>query len=90
MAITLAPRRFASWARDHRCRFDTTGFAPHSRISLDSSKRSGSMPTEPPSVALRPNLPADEHRVRSNCDEPSLWKKRRSIELYCTMPMVPA
>jgi len=48
------------------------------------------MPTEPPSVALIPALPADEHSVRSRIDAPSRWKKRRSIELYCTMPMVPA
>ena len=48
------------------------------------------MPTEPPSVALSPALPALEHSVRSSSEAPSLWKKRRSIELYCTMPIVPA
>src|SRR2546429_3171626 len=57
---------------------------------FDSSKRSGSMPAEPPRVALRPNLPAVEQSVRSRSDAPSLWKKRRSIELYWTIPMVPA
>ena len=90
MAITLAPRRLASCTRDHRCRLDTTGLAPQSRISFDSSNRSGSMPTEPPSVALMPALPADEHSERSRIEAPRRWKKRRSIELYCTMPMVPA
>jgi hypothetical protein len=70
--------------------FDTTGFAPHSRISFASSKRSGSMPTEPPSVALMPALPAEEHSVRSRIEAPRRWKKRRSMELYCAMPMVPA
>ena len=90
MAITFAPRRFASCTRDQRCRLETIGFAPHSTISFASSKRSGSMPTEPPSVAFRPNLPAVEQSVRSRSDAPSLWKKRRSMELYWTMPMVPA
>jgi hypothetical protein len=35
-------------------------------------------------------LPALEHNVRSSSDAPSLLKKRRSIDMYCTMPMVPA
>ena len=88
--MTLAPRRFAACTRDQRCRFDTIGFAPHRMMSRASSKRSGSIPTEPPSVALRPNFPALEHSVRSRSEAPSLWKKRRSIDMYCTMPMVPA
>ena len=48
------------------------------------------MPTEPPSVAFMPYLPALEHSVRSRSEAPRRWKKRRSIELYCTMPIVPA
>ena len=48
------------------------------------------MPTEPPSVALMPALPADEQIVRSSSDAPSLWKKRRSIDMYCSRPIVPA
>ena len=37
-----------------------------------------------------PALPADEQIVRSSSDAPSLLKKRRSIEPYCSRPMVPA
>ena len=90
MAITLAPLRFAACTRPQRWTFDTTGFAPQRMISFASSKRSGSMPTDAPSVAFRPYLPAVEQSVRSSCVAPSLWKNRRSIELYCTMPIVPA
>jgi hypothetical protein len=69
---------------------ETIGFEPQRRMSLASSKRSGSMPTEPPSVTCMPALPADEHSVRSSRLAPSRWKNRRSIDAYCSIPMVPA
>ncbi len=90
IATSFAPRRFASWQRDHRCRLETIGFEPQMRMSLASSKRSGSMPTEPPSVSFMPTLPADEQSVRSSRLAPSRWKKRRSIDVYCSRPIVPA
>ena len=35
-------------------------------------------------------LPAVAQIVRSSSEAPSLWKKRRSIEQYCSSPIVPA
>jgi len=43
-----------------------------------------------PIVAAQPALPAVAQIVRSSSEAPSRWKKRRSIELYCTRPIVPA
>jgi hypothetical protein len=37
-----------------------------------------------------PTVPAIEQIVRSSLEAPSRWKKRRSIEFPCTMPIVPA
>ena len=84
IAMSFAPRRLASCTRDHRCRLETIGFEPQIRISFASSKRSGSMPKEPPRVIFIPALPAAEQMVRSRRDAPSRLKKRRPIECHCT------
>src|SRR6266568_4785030 len=63
IAMSFAPRRLASCTRDHRCRLETIGFEPQMRISFASSKRSGSMPKEPPRVIFIPALPAGERMV---------------------------
>ena len=43
-----------------------------------------------PTVIRMPTVPAVEQIVRSSCDAPSRWKKRRSIDSPWTMPIVPA
>ena len=63
---------------------------PQIRMSCDSAKNSTFMPTLPPRVWISASAPADAQMVRSSCEAPSLWKKRRSMLSPCTMPMVPA
>ena len=90
IATSRAPRRFASCARVQKCRFDAIGLLPQIRISLLFANCSKSMPIAAPIVAVQPALPADAQIVRSSSDAPSRWKKRRSIDPYCSRPIVPA
>ena len=80
IAISFAPRRFASCARVQKCRFDVTGLLPQIRISLLSTYSSTSMPIDAPMTAAHPALPAAAQIVRSSSDAPRRWKKRRSID----------
>ena len=88
--MSLAPRRFASCTRVHKCRLETTGLLPQMRISRLFSNCSTSVPIAAPIVATHPALPAVAQIVRSSSDAPRRWKKRRSIEPYCRSPIVPA
>ena len=84
MATIFAPRRFASCARVQKCRLETIGLEPQMRMSRASSKRSGSMPKDPPRVSRNPSLPAEEQMVRSSSDAPRRWKKRLPMDFHCT------
>lgn len=77
------------------------GIAPEVQVAADGvaapdddelrfGKNSTFMPTLPPRVCTKASAPADAQMVRSSCEAPSLWKKRRSMLSPCTMPMVPA
>ena len=90
IATSFAPRRFASCARIQKCRFDAIALLPQITINRLLANCSTSMPTAAPIVAVQPALPADAQIVRSSSDAPRRWKKRRSIEPYCSRPIVPA
>ena len=50
IAMSFAPRRFASCARVHRCKFDVIAFPPQNRISFAFWNCSTSVPMREPSV----------------------------------------
>ena len=90
IAISFAPRRLASCARLHRCRFDAIALVPQKTISFASWNCSTSVPSRAPSVAASASPPAVAQIVRSRKLAPSLLKKRLAIASPCTRPIVPA
>ena len=90
MATRRAPRRRASCARVQKCRFEVIALQPQNRMSRLDAICSTSVPMAAPIVATQPAFPAVAQMVRSSSDAPSRWKKRRSIELDWSSPIVPA
>ncbi len=90
MQMIVAPFSRARSTNGQRCGLDVRVFVPQSSTRSQSGIDSASAPMLAPTVMRMPAPPHDEQIVRSSFDAPSVWKKRRSIDSPCSLPIVPA
>jgi hypothetical protein len=87
----LAPSRRAALRIGVRWRFDHVTLLPQAIASFECRTCSGAMPGVVPKVPSQAwvRMPPQSGE-RSRSEAPSLWKKRRSMEAYASIPCGPA